>query len=84
MRTEEAVREWYEFLVEQLDAEEMGHEGVRQYQSLRTRARSGVRRGPRVTTEFISPAEEYTVDASSGGPKRQRGPIQGGKHARPF
>ena len=30
MRTEEEIREQYEFLVEELDDEEMNHEGVRQ------------------------------------------------------
>jgi hypothetical protein len=30
MRSEEEVREQYEFLAEQLDSEEMRHEGVRQ------------------------------------------------------
>jgi hypothetical protein len=30
MRTEEEIREQYEFLTEELDDEEMRHEGVRQ------------------------------------------------------
>ena len=30
MRDEEEIREQYEFLMEELDSEEMSHEGVRQ------------------------------------------------------
>ena len=58
--------------------------GLGDVQLRQARPRAGARRGTDLTVAFMFPAAVVSSDASSGGPKRQRGPIQGGKHPRLF
>ena len=58
MRNKGEGREQYQFPAEQLDGEEMDHEGARQMGSHYRHTRLGARRETHVTTEFISLAAE--------------------------